>query len=202
MRTCVGAIRGAINKKHLSYSDVLRERSTRADCAVIGISYDEDMQIIGGHTPTYAVCEDSICRPHYKIGVAENWRTYRNDEFGFEVKYPPKYNITTDINEDYGFSCFGLNISTNKEDGESQIVITKNCGGRGLGKQKPKNYIIDGVDANGYAFEYSQEVENYKDILIVLFRKDDIFNISGYKIRNAKDEELFDQILSTFRFIE
>lgn len=118
-----------------------------------------------------------------------NWKTYRNEKYGFEFKYPGDWVI-----ENVMFDCFWINLKENNKD---KMRIMVNCSGRGLQGVESKEYQIGGVTAGEFIWRDSDT--NQKDLLLVFSYSGNTFNIGGDGLTNA-DEIIFNQILSTFRF--
>lgn len=145
--------------------------------------------------------EERVEEWKFKEDDISNWQTYRNDEFGFEVKYPSTHMTEIEtVQETPEISCFSFNLFSKEQPKESSIFgIYIDCGGRGLGNQEAKEYVVNGKKAKSYSFEYP--ALGYEYILIVLFEDNNTYNFTGNKIRTPEQRMLFDQILSTFRFV-
>ncbi|MDP3963673.1 MAG: hypothetical protein Q8Q39_04200 [bacterium] len=119
-----------------------------------------------------------------------DWKTYRNEEYGFEVKYPVGWS------ENYSDSFF---------------FLQDNIGAMFIVEIPPAGYGIDNVVTSGPilvggnpATKIVFKGGNNRDRIHVQFRDEDlrekiaiIFNApGGYNL------QIFNQILSTFRFLE
>jgi len=154
----------------------------------------------------------AVVTPSPTTDPTANWEIYTNNYWGFSIKYPQDKltqcpNYTTDQGGirffNFGFSCpngtdvvYKIGIVGNvpasqyKEPKEptttEQISID--------GKQATKNtYIYTESDATLFAQKESQEIViNLNKGILVLEQWGD----------NTDDKQMFDQILSTFKFVE
>ncbi len=140
-----------------------------------------------------------------------DWKTYRDDEYGFELKYPEDWNFITQV----GFQS--LSKEEVKEWGTSKnIVYTKIQAGKRNSYESFKNksayqiinvemereLVIDGSKTIVVLFtpkEYPSNLEYYRYNIFIGDQKYS-FDIRNENEISKSDIETFDQILSTFKF--
>lgn len=154
-----------------------------------------------------------------------DWKVYRNEKYGFEIKYPPHYSPKETL-EDKSVISFGIlkpSPATGKPVHTPYLVIWV--------LNNPKNYILEKFynfyslrenkelmeeEVGKQVYPYYKESDSIEPIKIngisaVKFwvgdhwrmtisipYKDKIFEIHG----GTEEEEIFNQMLSTFRFLE
>jgi len=128
-------------------------------------------------------------------------KIYRNEEFGFEFQYPGDWKF--EANTFYSpFSKFNLIGASNDENyipdtiSPSLLVniVTSDFADRAFADLKGKKIVVAGVSGEEYEYEY----ENAPRI-------DVDFAFGQYRIilgANKEYEKVFNQIISTFKFIE
>ncbi len=166
-------------------------------------------------------CEFAAC-PEVKDETA-NWKTYRNEEYGFEVKYPKEYdqNIRCKLGMTYfeerlvGISLAeGYNFGISPKTGDDL-------------SEKVNNFIKENIEKQDGKVVSKESINfgNYKGIKVAYHDKwgmyvEDIFVIKGNWLftMNLYDDpqihfcadlinqgftskDVFNQILSTFKFI-
>ena len=130
-----------------------------------------------------------------------DWQTYRNEEFGFEVKYPEDFTRQETVSDN------NLLYLKRVENG-SNIFMNIN-----IKRNYQVNYFeveeIKIGDRIGYKYFY-QEGVGYSGVVLIQLGQDTLeltYDFIGYykdkKIsKESFVENSFDQILSTFKFIE
>jgi ASC-1-like (ASCH) protein len=144
-----------------------------------------------------------------------DWKIYRNEGYGFEVKYPKEWEIDRDVSfavdfrhqdmeENYAcisirFEKFlGSNIKKHLEVQDGQYALSKiKC----LEEEKFTLVNIGGIEA----FECEDLSDPFPNTAILVSNNNFIYHIEKIDTqicRNFDTEKIFKQILSTFRFIE
>jgi len=155
-------------------------------------------------TPTPQVT--SIPQPAPTPDETAGWQTYRNEEYGFEMKYPSEYSIKkyTGANDTYlimiEFSKYDvveipmpqpyLSVGVYNEPSDINEWLQQN--GLGEGWNKNENFLVDGKKAIYLTGGFELGA---KPIVIIPYQNK-IFRLENYAT------SYFDQMLSTFRFIE
>jgi hypothetical protein len=133
--------------------------------------------------------------------VMENWKTYRNDEYGFEIKYPSEWKTVSEFSGRLGPGQTEFIEGINPQ----SFIFAPNS------KDLTKNEadVIFYVAPEGY-FNCSGYTnlsnDNVNDFLKQNIAKDEIeFCKSNIYFRfstTTLQKEIFDQMLSTFNFLE
>jgi len=134
-----------------------------------------------------------------------DWQTYRNEKYGFEMKYPEEWNIQEDLNRAIG-AVFLADVYNNKNNKILDIIITEKSKGSkieevGGANTKKEIFKINGVNAmkeyyNTLFIRTTIETEN-SYILFEISAEEKI-----ERTISKDDLEILDQILSSFKFIE
>jgi hypothetical protein len=135
---------------------------------------------------------------------AYDWKTYHNDEYGFEFKYPKEYKIdgheiklsdTEMIRIDTRFCCFPISLPDKQE----KLMIN------GVAFEKISGTSVKDGNAIGIISYRTKSIQG-KDMQIVLLT--DLGKVSpdsgeGVESKEMEDIEarILDQMLSTFKFI-
>lgn len=150
-------------------------------------------------------------RPEGEGGM-QGWKTYRNEEYGFEIKYPEVWrkdtktiDQITDKNEGllYGASHFALYSDKNKkleifllEQGKFSSGNLKYVKSKLLGTQLWEIYIsIDGPGKGTEYYFYTDEIDKRIIVQVGVY---DFLNVPAEK----DFTQISEQILSTFKFIK
>jgi hypothetical protein len=126
-----------------------------------------------------------------------NWRTYTNEEFGFEVKYPGEWRIDEDGSGSDTFPrWYKFKVSGFSEDNYLFIEINNPAFGLPIGGPIKKDtfQVQNGIFERSFFKGFIYANASYKD--------DDFFVWFGCQESVSECESTFNQILSTFRFID
>jgi len=140
---------------------------------------------------------------------AIDWETYKNEEYGYEIKYPGEWEYREEISQPQNF---GLKIYFSDAEGKHVLTIQNPIPEIGYESwviketeqikiQNSKKYLTKMI------LEPNPEIEEeFNNLIVVIWNKED-WERSGQITLSYKDEKdpnikILNQMLSTFRFLE
>ncbi len=162
---------------------------------------DENSECPDGYEVNTLKCPTSLvwCQPVEETDTSD-WQTYRNEDYGFEFKYPNDFTKKESGNNNLLFlQNESIYLRVNLKNNSSVDTITRSV--------NAEEIEIDGRQGYKYFF---QEGVGYSGVALIQLGQDSL-SIGCDLIGSYKDSEIpkdvfvednFDQILSTLKFIE
>jgi len=155
--------------------------------------------------PQLVQCQENKCVGEYKDFIPDisDWQTYRNEEFGFEVRYPPDWTVNENGLVSLGKKSLDVAIlvwdNGSKEYVEEQWQSVPCAPGGDSGCAPLENKEMKTIEVNGNTVYW--KIDGYNQIHAYIPNEQKNKTVEIYTV-NLRNRDIFDQILSTFRFVE
>ena len=147
-----------------------------------------------------------ILIPQKDENSTENWKTYENEELGFTLKYPKEWN-------EVGTGEFELGSGTKIESADKSFSLGLLTGiNKGYSYEKNKEFIYMFKQGGGEVAEVTGGIASKTEVnyqgaktitSFILSDKNEVYSLSLVSSdKNNLTNSIFDQILSTFRFLD
>jgi len=161
---------------------------------------------------------ESYIRQAVDWPIFKNWKVYRNDKYGFEIKYPEDYELSTENYTRVGPAIISpqwrIKIIFEIYDNPSSLSLSEWV--RNYNPSiKWHNILVNGVESLRSPRMACEDCEDWQDLKIpeefldiagkweiLIYKKDKIVKILFAGERVGAEDSTLDNMLSTFRFLE
>jgi hypothetical protein len=157
--------------------------------------------------PSTTPVPSSTIMPSTSPVSTAGWKTYRNDTYGFEVKYPPN---AVEHHSEAGIFEYGLPIvsaDSNIQDKTFHFVTVGNCD-RSSNVDKRTQRVINGIEFIKFESNFKATLYDKYYVDYLTKHNNECIGVSlnllvkaGSSINYGKEFEILDQMITTFKFI-